>query len=184
MSQNTPSTHTPIQPSSEEATIRKILNTVGPLLALVLVYGFFFALKPSNMTNAYSIEIMLRQAVTIGIAACGVTVIIVSGGIDLSIGSSVALVTVAIGRLLETDTEFARTAEAWPVLWPLAAALAGIGVATLAGFFNGLLTTKLKIAPFITTLGTMLVLRGAAKGLADNKTIGTVDNWQIGRAHV
>src|SRR6185436_8302576 len=91
--------------------------------------------------------------------AVGMALIIVLGGIDLSVGSAVALTTVIIARSLRAG------------MGPMEAALAGLAIATLAGFLNGALTAALRITPFIVTLGTMSVLRGAAKGLADEQKI-------------
>jgi ribose/xylose/arabinose/galactoside ABC-type transport system permease subunit len=87
------------------------------------------------------------------------TLIIVMGGIDLSVGSQVALATVVIASLLKSGSG------------PLTAALAGIGVTAACGAANGLLVTRLRVAPFIVTLGTMSILRGAAKGLAKEQKI-------------
>ncbi len=93
------------------------------------------------------------------------TVIIVSGGIDLSVGSVVALTTVVIALLL---------GQGWS---PLAAALAGVVSAAVCGLINGLLITGLRVVPFIVTLGTMILVRGAAKGFADERRIEAPQTW-------
>jgi len=132
---------------------------VGPLIALIAVYALFTALSPETFARGLNLVTMLRQTVVVGIAAVGMTWIIVHGGIDLSVGSTVALTTVLVARALRSGMD------------PVQATLAGLAVATLCGFVNGALTAKLKITPFIVTLGTMSILRGAAKGLADEQKI-------------
>jgi ribose/xylose/arabinose/galactoside ABC-type transport system permease subunit len=91
----------------------------------------------------------------VGIAAVGMTLVIVLGGIDLSVGSAVALTTVVVARALQHG------------MGAGSAALLGLCAGTLAGLANGLLVARLRLMPFIVTLGTMSILRGAAKGLAD-----------------
>jgi ribose/xylose/arabinose/galactoside ABC-type transport system permease subunit len=93
------------------------------------------------------------------------TMVIVSGGIDLSVGSVVALTTVIIAVLLRGDAS------------PAAAALAGIGAAALIGAVNGGLVTGLRVIPFIVTLGTMILVRGAAKGFADERRVEAPATW-------
>jgi ribose/xylose/arabinose/galactoside ABC-type transport system permease subunit len=132
---------------------------VGPLLALLAVYALFTGLSPDTFARGMNLVTMLRQTVVVGIAAVGMTLIIVHGGIDLSVGSVVALTTVIVARALRSGMD------------PFQAALAGLALATLCGFANGVLTAKLRITPFIVTLGTMSILRGAAKGLADEQKI-------------
>jgi ribose/xylose/arabinose/galactoside ABC-type transport system permease subunit len=81
------------------------------------------------------------------------TVIIISGGIDLSVGSVVALTTVVIALLL---------GRGWS---PLAVAIAGVIAAAICGVINGLLITGLRVVPFIVTLGTMILVRGGGQGI-------------------
>jgi ribose transport system permease protein len=127
---------------------------LGPLIALVIVYVLFAVLTPETFARGINLTTMARQTVVVGIAAIGMTLVMVQGGIDLSVGSSVALTTVVIARALRADAG------------PLEAAMVGMLTATAAGCLNGLLVSWLKITPFIVTLGTMSLLRGAAKGLA------------------
>jgi ribose/xylose/arabinose/galactoside ABC-type transport system permease subunit len=87
------------------------------------------------------------------------TYIILLGGIDLSVGSAVALTSVVVARLLDGGSSLGA-AVAFGVLTP-----------ALAGLFTGVLTTRVKLTPFIVTLGSMSVLRGIAKGLADEQKI-------------
>jgi ribose transport system permease protein len=93
------------------------------------------------------------------------TLIIISGGIDLSVGSIIALVTVAVAALLQAGVD------------PLLAALGGVGTGIVCGFANGYLITRLRVVPFIVTLGTLLVVRGAAKGFAREQKIDAPLTW-------
>jgi len=131
----------------------------GPLLALIAVYGLFAALTPETFARSINLLTMGRQTVVVAIAAVGMTLVMVKGGIDLSVGSAVALTTVVIARALQQGMS------------PVTAVLLGVAVAAGTGCLNGGLIASLHITPFIVTLGTMSVLRGAAKGLADEQKI-------------
>jgi ribose/xylose/arabinose/galactoside ABC-type transport system permease subunit len=107
-----------------------------------------------------NIEMIARHTTIVGMAALGMTLVIISGGIDLSVGSIVALSSVAIAWLLQ-----------YAGAGPLTAALGGVAAAALFGLLSGLLITWLRVVPFIVTLGMMLVVRGAAKGIAREQKI-------------
>jgi ribose transport system permease protein len=143
------------------ASVQTLLSLpwLGPFIALVLVYALFTLLVPDTFAGGVNLVTMLRQTAVVGIAAVGMSLVIVKGGIDLSVGSAVALVTVIIASTLRAGHG------------PYVAALAGVTVGALTGLVNGALTTILRITPFIVTLGTMSVLRGAAKGLANEQKI-------------
>ncbi|NDL63877.1 ABC transporter permease [Acerihabitans arboris] len=105
--------------------------------------------SPENITN------VLRQSVPLGLAAIGMLFVILTGGIDLSVGSIMALVSVAVALLI-------------PEIGVMPAIVAGAGIATLVGAAAGCLVTFFNIAPFIATLAMMTIARGlaliAAKG--------------------
>lgn len=132
---------------------------LGPLLALCLLYVLFTVLAPDTFARETNLVTMLRQTVVVGITAVGMTFMIVLGGIDLSVGSAVALTTVIVAESLRAG------------LGPVAAAALGVLTAGVVGACNGLLVSALKISPFIVTLGTMSVLRGIAKGIANEQKI-------------
>ena len=77
-----------------------LLTKLGPALGLVLVYGLFIAIGPPSFATFRNVEAIVRQTTIVGISALGMTLVIIAGGIDLSIGSIVALVTVVIATLL------------------------------------------------------------------------------------
>ena len=141
--------------------IRRIFRTpwLGPLLALGFLYVLFTALAPDTFARQSNLLTMLRQTAVVGIAAVGMTFTIVLGGIDLSVGSAVALTTVVVAESLRAG------------MGPWAAASIGVVTGGVLGLCNGALVTMLKISPFIVTLGTMSILRGVAKGLADEQKI-------------
>lgn len=141
------------------------LNTLGPIIGLILVYALFAALAPKSFTTARNLETIARQTAIVGIAALGMTLVIISGGIDLSVGSIIALSTVVIAVMLRAG---------YP---PLAAAMGGVMAGGLCGVLNGAIITRLKMVPFIVTLGTLLVMRGAAKGLAGQQKIDAPLSW-------
>jgi ribose/xylose/arabinose/galactoside ABC-type transport system permease subunit len=97
------------------------------------------------------------------------TLIIISGGIDLSVGSNVALCSVIVALLVSAHVPL------------FLAALGGVATGVAVGVIMGFLITGLRLSPFIVTLGLMGALRGAAKGLADNTTVylpkDRRDNW-------
>jgi ribose transport system permease protein len=132
---------------------------LGPILALVAVYLLFVAVSPETFGRSINLVMMARQTAVVGIAAAGMTLVIMMGGIDLSVGSAVALATVVIASLLKAG------------YGPLSAALGGMVVAACGGFLNGAAITGLRITPFIVTLGAMEILRGLAKGLAREQKI-------------
>jgi ribose transport system permease protein len=141
----------------------------GPFLALLLVYALFSALTPDTFLRTLNLVTMLRQTVVVSIAAVGMALIIIHGGIDLSVGSAVALTTVVVAKSLQGGAS------------PLTAVLTALLLGALAGLLNGALVVGLRIAPFIATLGTMSALRGIAKGLADEQKIDApargIDDW-------
>jgi ribose transport system permease protein len=125
----------------------------------LLLYALFSALAPETFPGSINLATMARQTVVVAIAAVGMTYVIILGGIDLSVGSAVALTTVVVAHSLKQGTG------------PMGAVALGIFAATLTGVTNGALIAGLRIPPFIVTLGTMSLLRGAAKGLADEQKI-------------
>jgi ribose transport system permease protein len=144
---------------------RRLVNERGVLIGLVIVALAFGALIGPQFFAAANLELMARQTVIVCVAALGMTMIIVSGGIDLSVGSIVALSTVVTAVMLRQQ------------VGPLAAALGAVAAGALCGAINGLLITQLRVVPFIVTLGTMLLVRGAAKGLADERRVEAPMTW-------
>jgi ribose/xylose/arabinose/galactoside ABC-type transport system permease subunit len=141
------------------------IKKLGPLIGLIFVMMLFSVLRPQKFPTADNLEIMLLQTAVVGMAALGMTMVIISGGIDLSVGSQIALCTVTLSLLLNTG---------WP---PLAAALGAVVIGAGCGAAIGGLITGLRLSPFIVTLGMWGALRGAAKGLAHETMVVTPPTW-------
>jgi len=132
--------------------LRIIVGKAGPAAGLIILYLYFGATTQEFFTKDNHVAMALQIAV-VALLAMGETFVIVAGGIDLSVGSVLALSGVTTALLLTREH---------PV--PIVAAIgAGIGVGALCGLVNGLLITQAQLPPFIVTLGTMGVCRGLAK---------------------
>ncbi|MBW8351722.1 ABC transporter permease [Bacillus sp. IITD106] len=117
-------------------------------MALIILIVTFSLTSPDFLTTTNLLNIT-RQVSVIGLLSIAMTFVIVSGGIDLSVGSIVAVVSViSTGMMVEYG------------LSPIVAVLIGIIIGTLIGALNGILISTLNMSPFITTLGTMTLLRG------------------------
>src|ERR1041384_1687385 len=121
----------------------RIIRGFGPVLGLLAVIGVFSLIvdTPSRLLSPNNRRIILSKTVIVAIGAIGMTLIIISGGIDLAVGSTIALTGVV--------TAFAINAG----LPPSTALLSGIVVGGLVGAVNGVVITRLKVVPFIATLG-------------------------------
>lgn len=123
-------------------------------------------LKRDNLIN------VANQIVVIAIIAIGMTMVIISGGIDLSVGSLIALSAVVSTRLIR---DFAGGTEA-NILGMIVCCLAAILACTLVGLASGWLTVWSDMPPFIATLGTMLIASGLAYILSNGQSIADVPN--------
>lgn len=145
--------------------LRRLFDEGGVFVALLLVLLLFGLLIGPRFYAAGNLELMARHAAVVCVAAFGMTMVIAAGGIDLSVGSLVALSTVVTALLLGQGAS------------PAMALLGAVAVCGLCGTATGLLITRLKVVPFIVTLGTMLLIRGAAKGLADERRVEAPMSW-------
>jgi ribose transport system permease protein len=140
---------------------RFLLTVLGPFIGLALVIGFFSCLpevRPYFLSGP-NFKIIFIQTVIVAVGALGMTIIIISGGIDLSVGSVVALTSVVGATLLLANCP------------PLIAAIAAILAGGLVGAANGAIIAGFRMMPFIVTLGTMGIARGAAKWLAKSQVL-------------
>lgn len=129
----------------QKATLQKL----GPFIALVLVSVGLAVLSPDFLTVANLLNVM-RQVSINALIAFGMTLVILLGGIDLSVGSILALSSVGIATLIQSGVD------------PLLATLLGVIGGGVMGLLNGLVVSKGKVAPFIATLASMTILRGLA----------------------
>ena len=143
-----------------------LFNILGPFFGLLLVIGLFSSdpeVRPFFLSGG-NFKIILTQTVIVAIGALGMTMIIVSGGIDLSVGSVVALTSVVGATLLERKFS------------PGVAAALTILMGGFIGLANGVLISGLRMLPFIVTLGMMGVARGTAKWLSNSQTVNPPEN--------
>jgi ribose/xylose/arabinose/galactoside ABC-type transport system permease subunit/ABC-type sugar transport system substrate-binding protein len=139
------------------------LQTLFVLVGLLVLFGIASPhfLTPDNLLN------VMQQSAINAVLGIGLTFVIISGGIDLSVGSILALCGLVTADLLVTGSSV-------PV-----AILGGVAVGLLCGLVSGLVTTLGRIPPFIATLGMMLVARSAAKIYSDSKPIsGLPDSFR------
>jgi len=151
-----------------------ILLILAGLVVLVAILSGGVSLRINNLLN------VLRQISVIGIIALGVTMCIITAGIDLSSGAVVAMVSVVVASLLQSPDAMDRLFKGghpWPV-W--VAVLIGLAVGTFLGFVNGAMITRLQIPPFIATLGMMTFARGWAFIYSEGRPRGSlIDSFQV-----
>ncbi len=136
-----------------------VWSMVAPFIGLLLVLMFFYVLRPDAFLTSANLKNVAVQTVITGTCALGMTFVIISGGIDLSVGSVIALSGVTTAMALHAG------------LPPAAAIPVGVATGALCGTANGLVITQLRIVPFIATLGMLLVARGLAKGLSHQRPV-------------
>jgi ribose transport system permease protein len=127
----------------------KSLQKLLPFLSLILLFVALWIASP-NFLTATNLSSVVRQTAVINIMALGMTIIIITGGIDLSVGSILGLAGLLGTMAMEAGASI-----------PAGIAI-GLLTGLVCGFLNGFMITQLKIAPFIVTLGTLGIYRGAA----------------------
>ncbi|MFI8618738.1 ABC transporter permease [Acidovorax sp. NPDC077693] len=135
------------------------LATLGPFIALLLACGFF-ALQSDRFLSSQNFALILQQVMVVGVIAIGQTLVILTAGIDLSCG-----MVMALGGIVMT-----KVASDYGLSAPVAIAC-GMAVTTLFGMVNGLLVTKVKLPPFIVTLGTLNIAFAATQLYSGAQTI-------------
>lgn len=143
-------------------TAYRILSRYGMLLILLALILVMSILSPTFFTSGNLLNI-IRQMSVVGIVAIGVTMVIITSGIDLSSGSVIALVSVIVASFAQPDS--------FPLIVPI---LIGLCVGLMTGVINGTIISKGKIAPFIVTLGMMTAARGAALLFSGGRPIGNL----------
>jgi ribose transport system permease protein len=129
---------------------KKMSRELGLFISLLLMIGIFAAIDPIYLSAGNLLDIVDQSTIN-GLLAIGITFVIITGGIDLSIGSIMAVVIVCVGWFLTKNG-----------IHPALAILAGIIIGAAMGVLNGLLVTRFKLQPFIATLATMSAFRGLA----------------------
>ena len=156
-----------------QTALRRTLTAIGPqnlsllaaLMVLILIFGF---LRPDAFFSTRNLTAILNAIAILGIVAMAQTVVIVSGGIDVSVGSIVGLGSiVAATAMTVIDSAFVGI---------FSAIMAG----ALAGLVNGILITKGRVSPIITTLATLAIFQGISFIVSNGRAIGVLNtnfNW-------
>jgi fructose transport system permease protein len=142
--------------------------TLGPFIALLLAC-IFFASQSDRFMTTQNFALILQQVMVVGVIAIGQTLIILTAGIDLSCGMVMALGSIVMTKFA---ADFGLPA-------PLAI-LCGIAATTLFGLINGLLVTRIKLPPFIVTLGTLNIAFAVTQLYSHAQTITNIPdemNW-------
>jgi ribose/xylose/arabinose/galactoside ABC-type transport system permease subunit len=145
-------------------TVRFNIGKYGLLLALIILCTTLAIITPKFLTLP-NLMIIVTQVTINALLAFGVTFVIITGGIDLSLGSIVAVTSVITATFARADT--------YPLVVPLGL---GLLVGLAFGAFNGLVITKGKVPPFIVTLGTMTIGRGLALILSKGRPISNLSD--------
>lgn len=141
-----------IQPIGQHRNFRQFLEEnrelviIFGILLVIIAIGLLVAPEFHTATNAFNV---LRQAVALGMVSIGQTFVILSGGIDLSVGATISLVAVYTTGLMELNPGF---------VFPIVLLMLAMGF--IIGLFNGTLVTRLKIVPFIATLAVGAIIQG------------------------
>jgi fructose transport system permease protein len=138
--------------------------TVVPFVVLLLGLLLGVAVNPARFTAASNLSTILTQVMVIGIVGVGQTLVILTAGIDLSVGVIMVISSVVMGRLAVYDGVPAI------ISFPL-----GLLVGAAFGFLNGILVTRLKMPPFIVTLGTLSIIGALNTYYSQSETIGMQD---------
>ena len=158
-----------------QARIMKNISQLGPLIGLVLIM-IILGFLSDNFFTLDNILNLLRQISINALIAFGMTFVILTGGIDLSVGSILAFGSALTAGMLASGMD------------PLLAVLIGLLAGAAMGAFNGFVITKGKVAPFIATLATMTIFRGATLVYTDGRPItGLSDSFvfeMIGKGYV
>jgi len=137
----------------------QLLTSLGPFLALLLACGYFASQSDRFLTGT-NLSLIVQQSMVVAVLAIGQTLIILTAGIDLSIGAVMAL-----GTIVMTKTAVQNGVN------PALAILLGVGVCAAFGALNGGLITRLRLPPFIVTLGTLNIAFALTHIYSEEQTV-------------
>ena len=163
-----------------ESAVLRFMSTYSIMLILVGLVVLVAILSGGVSLRIVNLLNVLRQISVIGIIALGVTMCIITAGIDLSSGAVVAMVSVVVASLLQASDAMDRLFKGghpWPIV---VVVVIGLGIGVFLGFLNGLMITRLRIPPFIATLGMMTFARGWAFIYSQGRPRGSLtDAFQV-----
>ena len=158
----------PEKPARPSINLNTLLVEGRALIALILIIAIF-GLLSDNFLAAGNIVTIIKQVAFNAIIALGMLLVILNGGIDLSVGSTVGLTGAVIGNLFRGVQIPLTEIYMYPRMWVVV--VLGLLVGMLVGWVNGLLIARLNLAPFIVTLGMLYVARGLTQVLLDGQNI-------------
>ncbi|WP_188206812.1 ABC transporter permease subunit [Alkalibacillus aidingensis] len=142
----------------KDKSIGYILQRLGPLLGLLVIVIALTIMSP-QFISIDNLLTVLRQVTIIALLAFGMTFVILTGGIDLSVGSTLALAGALTAGFMASGMD------------PILAVLLGVLAGAIMGAFNGVIIAKGKVAPFIATLATMTIFRGLTLVYTDGRPV-------------
>ena len=152
----------------------------GRAFIALIVLAVFFAVMESSFLTGANIEILIKQTALNAILAIGMTFVILTGGIDLSVGSIVGFTGIIAGLLINQGLDIGLLGVVvYPHTWMVL--VISLAAGTFLGAISGFIITRFNVAPFIATLGMLLVARGLAGLINGGKTFpNLVGKEQLG----
>ncbi len=164
--------------------LRGNLQTYTLVVAMIVIWGMFAALTGGTYVSAQNFSNLFRQMTITAIMSVGMVLVIVTGGIDLSVGKLAGYISVwaAFLQLRVWDTIF----PGQPLLAAILSTIAGIGIGTIFGVVQGYIIAYLRIPAFIVTLGSMWILNGLILIRTEGKTIAANQPYfsEIGQGYL
>ena len=157
--------------------MNKLAKQLLPFSSLLFIISLWTFLEPDTFLTFQNFKNVLSSTAANGIIAAGMTFVIITAGIDLSVGSMLAMCGIlgSIVMLVLSGAGWAQISGGSAVQMGgfamLVGTLAGMAVGALCGFLNGALVTRLKLAPFIVTLGSMSIFRGVSHIINSSRPI-------------
>lgn len=150
---------------SKNPVVRFLKENSGTLMALLILCLFLSIMVPEKFLTYNNFRTILRSISTTAIVAFGMTFVIITGGIDLSVGSVIALSGTLCAGLISSEWNY------------ILAVIVGMAVGTLCGVVNGFIVSRTTIPPFIVTMAMMNIARGASYIYSSGKPIRTPDDF-------
>ncbi len=165
-----PPGHSPPGKATAEARRLSLVNSLFELRALIALVAMIvaFGLLSDTFLSAPNLVMVAKHIAINAVIALGVLLVVVRGGIDLSVGSIAGLSGVVAGELLEGLELGFADAFAYPPVWGVIVLCVAVGM--LVGLVNGVVITRFKVPPFIATFGMLYVARGIALLISDGST--------------
>jgi erythritol transport system permease protein len=156
------------KPEGRSFNLNAVLMEGRALIALIIIVVIFSLLSDNYLTTG-NLTTITKQVAFNAIVALGMLLVILNGGIDLSVGSTVGLTGAVAGNLFKGLDLPLSQAIMFPKVWVIV--IVAVAVGMLVGYLNGLLIARLHLAPFIVTLGMLYVARGLTQVLLNGQNI-------------